>query len=275
MLRAAGSNSLCWQCLLVRLSAWSFLQLCVVIWPQFTAAFSVVGQLILARTGPAIGGRCNHGEKGVKKRRAEHRCDEAPARCSAGFGSVAPAEIAAALSWSPLCHNSTSFPVRYKRLVWILLNPETTCGRSPLHLALGWKQSARGNVKMYNEAGGDDVLHQSVSQQTLSQPSGCWLRGCLAFFTMYRCWGGGGSTRRDGEEEVEEGLWCHRPGLHARPDGVMGTASCGLNYNAQWWERLVLFFFWDTRLNPCVEPSVFRDSQKVLCWREGGEACLP
>lgn len=32
----------------------------------------------------------------------------------------------------------------------------------------------------------------------------------------------------------EEGLRCHGPGLHARPDGVMGTASCGLNYDAQW-----------------------------------------
>lgn len=59
------------------------------------------------------------------------------------------------------------------------------------HLARGWKQSTRGNVKMYIEEGGDDVLHQSVSQQTLSQPSDFWLQGCLAFFTMYRCWGGG------------------------------------------------------------------------------------
>lgn len=121
--------------------------------------------------------------------------------------------------------------------------------------------------------GGDDVLHQSVSQQTLSQPSDCWLQGCFAFFTMYRCWGGGGSGRRG-----EEGLWCHGPGLHARPDGVMGTASCGLNYNAQWWGRLVLFFFWDTRLNLCVESSVFRrDEGNRRSFFAGGrrEPCLP
>lgn len=125
--------------------------------------------------------------------------------------------------------------------------------------------------------GGDDVLHQSVSQQTLSQPSDCWLQGCFAFFTMYRCWGGGGSGRRG-----EEGLWCHGPGLHARPDGVMGTASCGLNYNAQWWGRLVLFFFWDTRLNLCVESSVFRRDEGnrrnfFAFFFAGGrrEPCLP
>lgn len=44
----------------------------------------------------------------------------------------------------------------------------------------------------------------------------------------------------------------------------MGTASCGLNYNTQWWGRLVLFFFWDTRLNPCVEPSVFSGEMKGI-----------
>lgn len=47
----------------------------------------------------------------------------------------------------------------------------------------------------------------------------------------------------EGEEEEEEGLRCHRPGLPAHPDGVMGTASCGLNYGAQRRGRLVLFFF--------------------------------
>lgn len=54
----------------------------------------------------------------------------------------------------------------------------------------------------------------------------------------------GGRRRGEAEgEEEEEGLRCHRPGLPAHPDGVMGTASCGLNYGAQRRGRLVLFFF--------------------------------
>lgn len=141
--------------------------------------------------------------------------------------------------------------------MWILLNLKPRVDIFP-HLAQAENSQRGGMWKCTLRRGGDDVLHQSVSQQTLSQPSDCSLQGCLGFFTMYRCWG---EEKGSGWRGEEEGLWCHRPGLPAHPDGVMGTASCGLNYNAQWWGRLVLFFFWDTQLNQSVESNVFQPDE--------------
>lgn len=122
-----------------------------------------------------------------------------------------------------------------KRLVWILLNLKTRVDIFP-HLAqLNWG----GMLKCALKQGRDDVLHQSVSQQTLSKPSGCSLQGCLGRPTSLQYTG---AEERGGNGEVR---LCSAT-EHSQStcsDGVMGTASCGLNYSTEWWRRLVLFFF--------------------------------
>lgn len=85
---------------------------------------------------------------------------------------------------------------------------------------------------MYTEAGEmmcyTKVFHNkhSCSHQTV---------GCRAVWASLQCTGAEERGKKGGGRRgEEEGLECHRPGLPAHPDGVMGTASCGLNYNTQW-----------------------------------------
>lgn len=176
----------------------------------------------------------------------------APPSC---LSFVAPTAIVARLACSPLCHISMEFPVRYKKAGVNFTEPKTMCGHFPPPGRA--KESAKRNAKMYTKAREmmcyTKVFHNKHKAIRL-------LTVRLFGPASLQCTGaeeGKGGGRR-GEAE---GLWCHRPGPPARPDGVMGTASCGLNYNTQWRRRLGLFFFWDTQLNRCVKFNVFKPDE--------------
>lgn len=57
---------------------------------------------------------------------------------------------------------------------------------------------------------------------------------CGRHTASLQCTGAEERKKAGGQGGEAEGLSCHRPGLPASSDGVMGTASCGRNYNTQW-----------------------------------------